>query len=173
MNKKLLLPLGLVAFLGIAATTYTITQLTANTSPGDGTILEVYDPSASPKSGKYLLTNLMTRTGSFYVLTNIYSLPKAVSWSGAVTLDFSSNGDLWATLGGSVTLSSSGLTSSNGVTVRIDNPQSTNCNVILPSGWRFVSGTITNILAASKVGVLSAKSYSGSDTNVICTWASE
>jgi hypothetical protein len=61
MNKKLLLPLGLVAFLGIAATTYTITQLTANTSPGDGTILEVYDPSASPKSGKYLLTNLTTK----------------------------------------------------------------------------------------------------------------
>jgi hypothetical protein len=67
MNKKLLLPLGLVAFLGIAATTYTITQLTANTSPSDGTIIEVYDPSASPKSGKYLLTNLIVKSSSALV----------------------------------------------------------------------------------------------------------
>ena len=53
MKPKILLA-ALVAVLCMGAT-YTITQLTENATPGAGTIIEIYDPTATPKSGKITL----------------------------------------------------------------------------------------------------------------------
>lgn len=62
MKKHFLAGILLVALLSVAATTYTIDQLTNNATPSSGTVIEVYDPSASPKSGKYTLTNKANAT---------------------------------------------------------------------------------------------------------------
>jgi len=99
--------------------------------------------------------------------------PRTVTYASSITVDFSGKQNLWTVLGGDVTLASSNLSDGRGITYRIDNQTATNCNVILPSGWRFVSGVVTNILAASKIGLLSALSYSTTDTNVVATWSSE
>ena len=42
-----------------------------------------------------------------------------------------------------------------------------------PHPWRFVSGTTNNILASSKIGLLSVKSYAANDTNCVALWSSE
>ena len=105
--------------------------------------------------------------------TNFYIIPVTVAYSTAITVDFAGPGDLWTVLGGNMTLTSSGLAAGRGVNYRIDNQTATNCSVILPSTWRFVSGTTNNILATGKIGLLSLKSYTANDTNVVCLWASE
>lgn len=111
--------------------------------------------------------------GSFTVTTNIYKTRSAVSWSGTATMDFADDGALWSTLGGSVVISSANLAAGRAIDFVVDNTTATNCNVILPSGWRFLSGTVTNILASGKIGQGRAESRASNDTNVICQWKSE
>jgi hypothetical protein len=110
---------------------------------------------------------------SVVVTNSLVTLPLTVTYASSLTVDFSENSSRWTVLGGDLTLASSNLSPGRGVTYRIDNQTATNCNVILPSGWRFVSGVVTNVLAASKIGLLSALSYSTTDTNVVATWSSE
>ena len=114
-----------------------------------------------------------TLTANAVVVTNYLTIPLVVAYSTAITVDFSGAGELWTVLGGSTTLSSSGLAAGRGLTYWFDNQTATNCSVILPSTWRFISGTTNNILATGKIGVLSLKSRAANDTNVVCLWASE
>lgn len=95
------------------------------------------------------------------------SSPQTVAFSKAIGLT------KWLVATGDVTIASSSLAAGAKLLLNIDNPTATNINVILPSGWRYVSGANTNILAASKIGVLSAISRAANDTNVVSLWSSE
>lgn len=64
MKTRYSLLLFALALIGIGATTYTITQLTENATPGAGTIIEIYDPTATPKSGKITLDSAGFRTAA-------------------------------------------------------------------------------------------------------------
>ena len=64
MKTRYSLLLFALALIGIGATTYTITQLTENATPGAGTIIEIYDPTATPKSGKITLNSAGFRTAA-------------------------------------------------------------------------------------------------------------
>lgn len=79
----------------------------------------------------------------------------------------------WLVATGTVTITSASLSAGAAFTLNIDNNQATNINVILPTGWRLISGARTNILAASSIGILSGFSRSSADTNVVALWASE
>lgn len=79
----------------------------------------------------------------------------------------------WLVATGQVIIASSGLAAGNGAALRIDNPTTTNIYVILPSDWRKLLGTTSNILAPSAIGHLKAVSYAANDTNVTAVWSSE
>lgn len=105
--------------------------------------------------------------------TNFVTVPLVVTYSTSLSVDFAGSGDLWTVLAGSTTLSSANLSAGPAILYRFDNTTATNCNIILPSTWRKISGTTTNILAPGAIGWLTAKSYAANDTNVISSWASE
>lgn len=79
----------------------------------------------------------------------------------------------WLVATGQVIISSAGLAAANGVNLRIDNPGATNIYVVLPTGWRKLLGTTSNILAPSAIGNLKAVSFAANDTNVTSIWSSE
>lgn len=71
--------LAAIVFLCVGAVGYyTIDDLTNNAAPGAGTIIEVYDPTATPKSGKITLNSDGFRTAiglTYPTLTNLLLFP--------------------------------------------------------------------------------------------------
>lgn len=106
----------------------------------------------------------------------------SITPSAPQTITFSTSPNItqWLVATGNVTIASTALSAAAGFTLNIDNPQATNINVVTPIGWHPISGAGvsgviagTNILAAGKIGILSAASRAANDTNVVSTWSSE
>lgn len=99
--KNFILPLSLtIASVTALAADKTINDLPANASPSSGTLLEVYDPAATPKSGKYLLSNATRIPGT--VVTNATTISPgdlAVFGTSSTNLSAATSAQVQAALG--------------------------------------------------------------------------
>lgn len=128
-----------------------------------------------------LSTNTTTGTGPIVLLTALTNAPGVFSTLVSLTptspqsITFSVTNGItqWLVATGDVTVASASLSAAAAFTIHIDNQQATNINVIVPTGWRLVSGARTNILAPYTIGLLSGFSRAANDTNVVSLWASE
>lgn len=155
MKKHFLAGILVVALFSVAATTYTIDQLTNNATPSNGTVIEVYDPSASPKSGKYTLTNKANATP--VGITNALGYVPLNKAGDTVDGSFSTKG--------SQNQYQSTLTQAGGsITLPFD-----------PSGINFYSCSITGACTINVSGLATNRSailcITGCSTNSALTWS--
>lgn len=112
-------------------------------------------------------------TTNLVVTSNVTIPPTSLTPANPQTLTFSGASKLWLVATGQVTFASASLAAGRELLVYVDNVQATNINVILPTGWRYISGAVTNILAPATIGMLRADSRASNDTNVVILWSSE
>lgn len=163
----ILLTVGSVFAQGKKISEYPNTATIANTN-----LFLIADPSNSLGGGNtnYNVSLLQLRNN----LVTLMSLPdiSSLAYASSITLNVSTNANQWLVLAGNVTFSTTSVTSNRIVTIRIDS-DSSDRTIIMPSGWRYMSGAVTNTLYATKIGTLTFKSYGTSDTNIIASWVSE
>lgn len=113
------------------------------------------------------------RANDVVVTNNVTIPPTSLTPANPQTLTFSGASKLWLVATGDVAFASASLAAGRELLVYVDNVQATNINVVLPTGWRYISGAVTNILAPAAIGMLRADSRAANDTNVISLWSSE
>jgi hypothetical protein len=128
------------------ATTNTISSLTQNTSPSTNTWIEVADLSATPKSGKVLLSSVPGIVPMIVAAGQFQTFQDTITHAGTVTLDFSTTNAHSLTLTGNVTFAFSNLATNRTVRLLIIGC-STNSSVTWPAG---VHGQLPALSEASK-----------------------
>lgn len=143
-----------------------------NKSGTDSRVLLESDSTATGLAWGQIVTDSIT---NYAVTYNKLKVLQVGSISGATpSIDFVGTGLLTHDISGStssVTYSGTGYAAGATVTIRVKN-DATTCNLLFPSGWKFV-GYKPSVILPNKTAILSVTSFSTTESGCVAAWAVE